>query len=146
MIFDFMSDFILRVDGLTYSSKVWLRTVCFDVKRGKVPVLDGRADVECVEAGLVSVGPQGLCIPGDIMDLVFVRGYLDVFRRELGDWLPANWRKHCDGRDCRCCAESASQCACDVDWTPFKVYEIRDVLAHEVARLEAYLPGGVKCV
>jgi hypothetical protein len=30
-----------------------------------------------------------------------------------------------DGKGCKCAAHSASECGCDVDWTPQEVYDLR---------------------
>lgn len=37
-----------------------------------------------------------------------------------------------DGKGCKCAAYSESECACDVDWTPQEVYDLRE----KVQRLE----------
>ena len=33
--------------------------------------------------------------------------------------------KYTPGQDCKCHAYSESECACDVDWTPTEVHELR---------------------
>jgi hypothetical protein len=41
--------------------------------------------------------------------------------------------KYTPGQDCKCHAYSESECACDVDWTPTEVYELREQLKSERA-------------
>lgn len=34
-----------------------------------------------------------------------------------------------DGKNCKCAARSSYECACDADWTPQEVYDLREELA-----------------
>jgi hypothetical protein len=43
--------------------------------------------------------------------------------------------KHYAGQGCKCCAQSESECNCDVDWTDPEVYELRAKVVELEARL-----------
>jgi Na+-translocating ferredoxin:NAD+ oxidoreductase RnfC subunit len=44
----------------------------------------------------------------------------------------------CDGKTCTCAAYGQCECACDADWTPAEVYELRDAIATQSARVAAF--------
>jgi hypothetical protein len=54
--------------------------------------------------------------------------------------------KHYAGQGCKCCAQSESECNCDVDWTDPEVYELRAKVAELGAYNSRLLTRSAKCI